>query len=75
MLTASLLTGYLLGLAVLHATTRALNGRAFVLAGTYLTVVLFGWPALAVAIIGLADAALDIRGRVARRRPPPATRT
>jgi hypothetical protein len=75
-LTASLLTGYLLlGLAVLHATTRALNGRAFVLAGTYLTVVLFGWPALAVAIIGLADAAFDIRGRVARRRPPPATRT
>jgi hypothetical protein len=75
-LTASLLTGYLLlGLAVVHATTRALNGRAFVLAGTYLTVVLFGWPALAVAIIGLADAALDIRGRVARRRPPPATRT
>jgi Predicted membrane protein (DUF2232) len=71
-LTASLLTAYmLLGFAVLHATTRALNGRAFILAGTYLTVVLFGWPALAVAIVGLADAALDIRGRVARNRAKP----
>jgi hypothetical protein len=71
-LTASLLTAYmLLGFAVLHATTRALNGRAFILAGSYLTVVLFGWPALAVAIIGLADAALDIRGHVARKGTNP----
>jgi Predicted membrane protein (DUF2232) len=71
-LTASLLTAYmLLGFAVLHATTRALNGRAFILAGSYLTVVLFGWPALAVAIIGLADAALDIRGHVARKGANP----
>jgi hypothetical protein len=75
-LTASLLTAYmLLGLAVIHATTRALSGRGFILAGTYLTVILFGWPALAVAIIGLVDAALDIRGRVARGRSPPAART
>jgi hypothetical protein len=74
--TASLLTAYLLlGFAVLHATTRTLNGRPFILGGSYLTVILFGWPALAVAIIGLADAALDIRGRVARARPPPATRS
>jgi hypothetical protein len=73
--TASLLTAYLLlGFAVLHATTRALSGRPFILGGSYLTVILFGWPALAVAIIGLADAALDIRGRVARARPPPAAR-
>lgn len=68
-LTASLLTAYmLLGFAVLHATTRALGGRVFILAGSYLTVMLLGWPALAVAIIGLLDAALDIRGRVARKR-------
>jgi Predicted membrane protein (DUF2232) len=71
-LTASLLTAYmLLGFAVLHAATRALNGRAFLLAGSYLTVVLFGWPALAVAIIGLADAALDIRGRLAGKGANP----
>jgi len=68
-LTASLLTAYtLLGFAVLHAATRALSGRVFILGGTYLSVMLLGWPALAVAIIGLLDAALDIRGRIARRR-------
>jgi len=68
-LTASLLTAYmLLGFAVLHATTRPLSGRVFMLAGSYLTVLLLGWPALAIAILGLLDAALDIRGRVARRR-------
>jgi len=68
-LTASLLTAYmLLGFAVLHATTRMLAGRVFILAGSYLSVMLFGWPALAVAILGLIDAALDIRGRVARKR-------
>ncbi|HML14107.1 MAG TPA: DUF2232 domain-containing protein [Xanthobacteraceae bacterium] len=68
-LAASLLTAYmLLGFAVLHATTRTLGGRIFILAGSYLSVMLFGWPALAVAIIGLLDAALDVRGRVARKR-------
>ena len=68
-LTASLLTAYmLLGFAVLHATTRTLGGRVFILAGSYLTVMLLGWPALAVAILGLLDSALDIRGRIARKR-------
>ena len=67
--TASLLTAYmLLGFAVLHATTRTLGGRVFILAGSYLTVMLLGWPALAVAILGLLDSALDIRGRIARKR-------
>ena len=68
-LTASLLTAYmLLGFAVLHATTRTLGGRVFILAGSYLIVMLLGWPALAVAILGLLDSALDIRGRIARKR-------
>jgi hypothetical protein len=68
-ITASLLTAYmLLGFAVLHATTRALSGRVFILGGSYLSVMLLGWPALAVAILGLLDAALDIRGRIARKR-------
>jgi hypothetical protein len=68
-LTASLLTAYmLLGFAVLHAGTRTLGGRVFMLAGSYLSVMLLGWPALAVAILGLLDSALDIRGRIARKR-------
>ena len=69
MLTASLLTAYmLLGFAVLHATTRPLSGRIFILGASYLSVMLLRWPALAVAVIGLLDAALDIRGRIARMR-------
>jgi len=68
-LTASLLTAYmLLGFAVLHATTRPLSGRVFILGASYLSVMLFRWPALAVALIGLVDAALDIRGWIARMR-------
>jgi hypothetical protein len=71
-LTASLLTAYmLLGFAVIHATTRPLSGRVFILGASYLSIMLFRWPALAVALIGLVDAALDIRGRVARKGPNP----
>lgn len=73
-LVASLLMAYaLLGLAVLHATTRGLKARGLVLAGTYATVAVLGWPVLVMTAIGLADSALDIRGRVARKRGPPAT--
>jgi hypothetical protein len=68
-LTASLLTAYmLLGFAVLHASTRPLGARIFILAASYLSVLLLRWPALAVAVVGLLDAALDIRGRIARMR-------
>ena len=71
-LCASLLMAYtILGLAVLHATTRGLRGRAFVLAGTYASVAVLGWPALLMTLVGLAEGALDIRGRIARTRRPP----
>ena len=75
-LTASLLTAYaLVGLAVLHATTRGINGRGFVLAGIYAAVVVFGWPALLLSLLGLADLALDFRRRAAKRPGLPETRT
>src|SRR6266699_5031995 len=75
-LTASLLTAYaLVGLAVLHATTRGINGRGFVLAGIYAAVAVFGWPALLLSLLGLADLALDFRRRAAKRRGLPETRT
>ena len=71
-LCASLLTAYtILGLAVLHATTRGLRGRGFVLAGTYASVAVLGWPALLMTLVGLAEGALDLRGRIARTRGPP----
>jgi len=75
-LAASLATAYMLaGFAVLHATTRGLNGRVFILTGSYLTVMMFRWPIVVIVLLGLIDAALDIRGRVARRRRPAAPRT
>lgn len=64
-----------LGFAVLHAITRGVSGRAFVLAGVYSVAIVLGWPVLAMSILGLAETALDIRGRVARKRGPPSLRT
>lgn len=72
---ASLLMAYgVLGFAVLHKITGRLNGRGFLLAGTYAAVVVFGWPVLIMTALGLADSALDIRGRVARKGAPPTPR-
>jgi hypothetical protein len=69
---AALLTAYaMLGLAVLHALTRSVSGRGFILGGVYGSIVVFGWPMLLMTLLGLVDIALDLRGRIARRGPPP----
>ena len=65
----------ILGFAVLHAITRGTSSRMVVLGALYAAVIIFGWPMLAIALIGLADTAFDIRGRVARRRGPPTNPT
>lgn len=68
-LTASLLMAYaVLGFAVLHAVTRGMNSRPFTLGGAYAAVLMFGWPVLALSMLGLADTAFDLRGRAAQRR-------
>ena len=73
---ASLMAAYaLLGLAVLHALTRAMNGRGFILGSVYGAIFVFGWPVLLMSLIGLIDAALDLRGRAAASRGPPTLRT
>ncbi len=75
-LSAALLMAYgLLGFAALHALTRRTNARPFLLATAYAAVFVFGWPILAVILLGLADTIFDLRGRAARRLPPapPAT--
>jgi hypothetical protein len=72
--TASLLMAYaILGLAVMHAITRGMASRPFALGGLYAVVLFFGWPVLLLSMVGLADTAFNIRGRVAGRRggPPP----
>jgi hypothetical protein len=73
-LAATMLTAYAaLGFAVLHKITGGIFGRGFVLASVYTAVGILGWPALVMTLLGIADTVLDVRGRVAARRQPPAT--
>jgi hypothetical protein len=75
-LAASLLMAFaVLGFAVVHAITRGMGGRTFVLGALYVASLIYGLPVLAMAILGLVDLALDVRSRVARRRGPPDVRT
>jgi hypothetical protein len=71
-LAASLFMAYaMVGFAVLHAITRSIGNRGLALAGAYVAVAVSVWPILGVSLLGLADGAFDIRGRVARKRGPP----
>jgi len=70
--TAALMMAYaLIGFAVLHTLTLALKSRVLWLGCTYAIVVVFGWPILAIVVLGLADAVFGIRQRYLRGRPPP----
>ena len=70
--TASLLLAYaLLGFAVLHTLTVGMNGRGFMLTGTYFIVGLFGWPIVLMSLVGLLETIASLRARVAARRKPP----
>jgi hypothetical protein len=66
---ASLLMAFaILGFAVLHAITRGMRARIVMLTGLYAAAMVLGWPVLAMAFVGLAEAILNIRSRVARKR-------
>jgi hypothetical protein len=70
---AALVVAYgVLGFAVLHAVTLNARGRGLMLGIAYASVILFFWPIFALCLLGLADTAIDLRGRVARRGGPPA---
>jgi len=70
MVIAALLTAYTLtGLAVLHTLTLPLKGRALWLGCAYGLIAILRWPALLIALLGLADAIFSIRRRV--QKPPP----
>jgi len=75
LMASTLMVYAILGFAVLHTITRGIATRPFVLGGVYAAVIVFFWPALALTLLGLADAAFDIRGRVAGKRGPPAPGT
>jgi len=69
---AAVMMAYALtGFAVLHTLTLALKSRAFWLGSTYAVVVVFGWPVIAMVILGLADAVFGFRERFLRNRQPP----
>jgi hypothetical protein len=70
---ASLILAYgVLGFAVLHAITQGMSARSFVLSVTYVGVILFGWPMLALCLLGLVEMAIGLRARVSAKRAPPA---
>ncbi|MBR0776152.1 DUF2232 domain-containing protein [Bradyrhizobium diazoefficiens] len=70
--TAALMMGYAFtGFAVLHTLTLALKSRAFWLVSIYAVIVVFGWPVIAMAVLGLADAVFGFRMRFLRSRQPP----
>jgi hypothetical protein len=70
--TAALMMAYAFtGFAVLHTLTLALKSRALWLGATYVIVVVFTWPVLAMVVLGLADAIFGFRRRYLQSRPPP----
>jgi hypothetical protein len=52
-----------------------MGSRPLLLASVYGAAIVLGWPVLAMSILGLAETAFDIRGRIARKRGPPSLRT
>jgi hypothetical protein len=60
------------GFAVLHTLTLAQKGRGFWLTCTYVIVVTFTWPVLAMTALGIADTIFGFREHyLHKRRPPP----
>jgi hypothetical protein len=73
-LAGALLFAYVLqGLAVLHAFSRGMPFRGLLLTAVYVGILLLGWVAIAVAILGLSEPMLRLRERAAARGQPPST--
>jgi Predicted membrane protein (DUF2232) len=71
-LAGALLFAYVLqGLAVIHVYSRGVPLRGLLLAAVYLGILLLGWVAIAVAILGLGEPLLRLRGRKDQHRQPP----
>jgi hypothetical protein len=73
-LAGALLFAYVLqGLAVIHVYSRGVPLRALLLAAVYLGILLLGWVAIAVAILGLGEPLFRLRGRGNEHGPPPSS--
>ena len=57
--------------AVLHAFTRGMAFRGLLLTVIYIGILLLGWVAIAIAILGLSEPMLRLRDRAAPRGQPP----
>jgi hypothetical protein len=69
---ASLIMAYgVLGFAVLHAVTRGQSSRPILLGGVYACVLVFGWPVLLLALLGLVDTFFGLRARFGARKGRP----
>jgi hypothetical protein len=74
--TAVLILAYALGgLALLHMASAGFTGRRFMLGTVYAATLVFGWPALILALGGIADALFSLRARLMSRAQPPAPPT
>ena len=70
-LAGAMLFAYVLqGLAVIHAYSRGAPLRGVLLAAVYLGILLLGWVAILVAILGLGEPIFGLRARVAGRANP-----
>ena len=54
---------FLVGLAVLHAVTRGITARPFLLNGVYFLILITGFPAIFIVCAGLAETLVGIRNR------------
>jgi hypothetical protein len=69
-LTASLVIVFgALGLAVVHAVTQGLNARGLLLGAVYAALLVFGWPVLVFALLGLIETFAGLRARFAPAPP------
>jgi hypothetical protein len=70
-LAGALLCAYVLqGLSVIHVYSQGVPLRALLLATVYLGILLLGWVAIVVAILGLAEPLLGLRQRAQPGNPP-----
>lgn len=71
-LAGALLFAFVLqGLAVVHVYSQGVPLRTLLLATVYLGILLMGWVAVLLAILGLAEPLLGLRQRAAGSPPPP----
>ena len=71
-LAGALLFAYVLqGLAVIHVYSKGMTARGLLLTTVYLGILLLGWVAILVAILGLAEPMLGIRQRPGPTGQPP----